>query len=107
MKDLGKLFDEVELLILRADICTVLYRFGSTGVVQSLARAAELLGLVPVFPVRNITNFTSGSESGGAKAPVFKDCVLVKKYEECVPKACEMPLTILLGTQQWAMSSGR
>ena len=48
---------------------------------QSLTRAAELLGLVPVFPVRNIANFTSGSESGGVKAPVFKDCVLVKRYE--------------------------
>ncbi|EFW21030.1 hypothetical protein D8B26_002702 [Coccidioides posadasii str. Silveira] len=54
----------------------VLYRFGSTGVVQVLSRAAELLGLVPVFPVRNIHNFTSGSGGGNA---VFRDCVLVKK----------------------------
>ncbi|KAI1937957.1 hypothetical protein LOZ66_003539 [Ophidiomyces ophidiicola] len=54
----------------------VLYRFGSTGVVQVLSRAADLLGLVPVFPVRNIHNFSSGSGSGGA---VFRDCVLVKK----------------------------
>lgn len=54
----------------------VLYRFGSTGVVQCLSRAAELLGLVPVFPVRNIHTFTSGT--GGANA-VFRDCVLVKK----------------------------
>ncbi|KAF1951219.1 P-loop containing nucleoside triphosphate hydrolase protein [Byssothecium circinans] len=54
----------------------VLYRFGSTGVVQVLSRAAELLGLVPVFPVRNTHSFTSGSASSTA---VFRDCVLVKK----------------------------
>ncbi|KAF2689146.1 P-loop containing nucleoside triphosphate hydrolase protein [Lentithecium fluviatile CBS 122367] len=54
----------------------VLYRFGSTGVVQVLSRAAELLGLVPVFPVRNIHSFTSGSASSTA---AFRDCVLVKK----------------------------
>ncbi|KAF7115885.1 hypothetical protein CNMCM5793_003628 [Aspergillus hiratsukae] len=52
----------------------VLYRFGSTGVVQCLSRAAELLGLVPVFPVRNVHTFSSGA--GNA---VFRDCVLVKK----------------------------
>ncbi|KAJ9191810.1 hypothetical protein DTO166G4_330 [Paecilomyces variotii] len=54
----------------------VLYRFGSTGVVQCLSRAAELLGLVPVFPVKNIHTFSSAA--GGANA-VFRDCVLVKK----------------------------
>ncbi|UDD59811.1 hypothetical protein AFCA_007235 [Aspergillus flavus] len=53
----------------------VLYRFGSTGVVQCLSRAAELLGLVPVFPVRNIHTFASGAGSEAA----FRDCVLVKK----------------------------
>ncbi|XHG07048.1 hypothetical protein AWENTII_010214 [Aspergillus wentii] len=52
----------------------VLYRFGSTGVVQCLSRAAELLGLVPVFPVRNISTFSSGAGSA-----VFRDCVLVKR----------------------------
>ena len=57
----------------------VLYRFGSTGVVQVLTRAAELLGLVPVFPVRNIHSFGSGSATGGGKDAVFRDCVLVKK----------------------------
>jgi ribosome-binding ATPase len=59
----------------------VLYRFGSTGVVQLLTRASELLGLVPVFPVRNIHNFTSGSTAATAAGqhPVFRDCVLVKK----------------------------
>lgn len=54
----------------------VLYRFGSTGVVQVLGKAADLLGLVPVFPVRNVHTFGSGS--AGASA-VFRDCVLVKK----------------------------
>lgn len=53
----------------------VLYRFGSTGVVQVLSRAAELLGLVPVFPVRNINGFGAGPGSNA----VFRDCVLVKR----------------------------
>lgn len=56
----------------------VLYRFGSTGVVQVLSRAAQLLGLVPVFPVRNMHSYTTGTGSGG----VFRDCVLVPKYVE-------------------------
>lgn len=54
----------------------VLYRFGSTGVVQVLSKAAELLGLVPVFPVRNVSTFTTGAND---TKNVFKDCVLVKK----------------------------
>lgn len=54
----------------------VLYRFGSTGVVQVLAKAAEILGLVPVFPVRNTTTFSSGAADSKF---VFRDCVLVKK----------------------------
>jgi len=53
----------------------VLFRFQSTGVVQVLAKAAELLGLVPIFPVRNVSNFTTGSDA----KHVFKDCVLVKR----------------------------
>jgi hypothetical protein len=46
-----------------------------------LSRAAELLGLVPVFPVRNIGTFGSGEAgtSGGDRAAVFRDCVLVRK----------------------------
>ncbi|KAF8429242.1 P-loop containing nucleoside triphosphate hydrolase protein [Tirmania nivea] len=52
----------------------VLFRFGSTGVVQVLTRAAELLGLVPVFPIRNIHSLTSTS-----KEPMFRDCVLVPR----------------------------
>ena len=58
----------------------VLYRFGGTGVVQVLSRAAALLGLVPVFPVRNIHTFGSGGIGQGAEGgPVFRDCVLVRK----------------------------
>lgn len=61
----------------------VLFRFGSTGVVQVLSRAADVLGLVPVFPVRNIGSFTAGANTAageaGQSAPVFRDCVLVKK----------------------------
>jgi ribosome-binding ATPase YchF (GTP1/OBG family) len=53
----------------------VIYRFGSTGVVQVLSRAGELLGLVPVFPVRNVQSFGAT----GTDARVFRDCVLVKK----------------------------
>lgn len=55
----------------------VLYRFGSTGVVQVLSRAADLLGLVPVFPVRNVHTYGSGAAGSSA---VFRDCVLVRGY---------------------------
>lgn len=72
----------------------VLFRFGSTGVNQCLSRAAELLKLVPVFPVKSIHAFSAGSHSNNnndttstsssttaaaAAAAVFRDCVLVKK----------------------------
>jgi ribosome-binding ATPase YchF (GTP1/OBG family) len=49
----------------------VLYRFGSTGVVQVLQAAAEILQLVAVYPVKNIHNF------GGTH--VFRDCVLLRR----------------------------
>ena len=75
----------------------VLYRFGSTGVVQVLSRAAELLGLVPVFPVKNIHGFGAGS--GNDK--VFRDCVLVKKgttVKECAKKIMgDAPLAYVEG----------
>jgi ribosome-binding ATPase YchF (GTP1/OBG family) len=57
----------------------VLYRFGSTGVVDVLSRAAKLLGLVPVFPVKNVHVFSSGST--GSSGVVFRDCVLVPKHD--------------------------
>ena len=53
----------------------ILFRYVSTGVVQVLSKAAEILGLVPVFPVRNVSTFSSGSDTKVA----FRDCVLVKK----------------------------
>lgn len=75
----------------------VLYRFGSTGVVQVLSRAADLLGLVPVFPVRNIHGISSTS-SGDA---VFRDCVLVKRgttVKECARKIMgDAPLAYVEG----------
>ncbi|KAL9132166.1 MAG: hypothetical protein Q9217_000100 [Psora testacea] len=75
----------------------VLYRFGSTGVVQVLSRAAELLGLVPVFPVKNIHGFGSGTASNA----VFRDCVLVKKgttVRDCARKVMgDAPLAYVEG----------
>lgn len=50
----------------------VLYRFGSTGVVQVLQAAAEVLELVPVYPVKNIHNY-------GSADAVFRDCVLLRR----------------------------
>jgi len=76
----------------------VLYRFGSTGVVQVLSRAAELLGLVPVFPVRNINAFGSGSSGDHT---VFRDCVLVMKgatVRDCARKIMgDAPLAYVEG----------
>ena len=59
----------------------LLYRFGGTGVVQALSRAAEMLGLVPVFPVKNAHAFSiSGPSSDNTgSGPVFRDCVLVRR----------------------------
>ncbi|TPX59486.1 threonine---tRNA ligase [Spizellomyces sp. 'palustris'] len=54
----------------------VLFRYGTTGVQDVLSRAIELLGLIPMYPVRNINNFTSGS--GGRTGGVFRDCLLVQ-----------------------------
>lgn len=52
----------------------VLYRFGSTGVVQVLQEATGLLDLIPVYTVKNIHTFT-----GNDGNHVFKDCILVKR----------------------------
>jgi ribosome-binding ATPase YchF (GTP1/OBG family) len=62
----------------------VLFRFGSTGAAEVLKRAAGLLGLVPVFPVRSVhglgASSADGAAAGGAeKKKVFRDCVLVKR----------------------------
>lgn len=58
----------------------VLYRFGSTGVDESLTTAIEMLKLVQVFTVRNISNF-------GGKT-VFPDCLLVREGTT-VKQVCE------------------
>ncbi|ODV94079.1 hypothetical protein PACTADRAFT_50968 [Pachysolen tannophilus NRRL Y-2460] len=52
----------------------VLYRFGSTGVVQVLQAAADILNLIPVYTVRNINTFT-----GSSGQHAFRDCTLVKR----------------------------
>lgn len=52
----------------------VLYRFGTTGIVQLLQAAVDLLDLVPVYTVRNIHNFTGASGN-----EVFRNCTLVKR----------------------------
>ncbi|CAK7244908.1 MAG: hypothetical protein STHCBS139747_006471 [Sporothrix thermara] len=84
----------------------VIYRFGSTGVVQALSRAADVLNLIPVFPVRSIAALGVAQANAAAAAaaaaghagnadptmggppavsaaeagkPLFRDCVLVKK----------------------------
>ncbi|KAI7882186.1 P-loop containing nucleoside triphosphate hydrolase protein [Lichtheimia hyalospora FSU 10163] len=52
----------------------VLYRYGSTGVQEVLEKAVEMLGVVPVFPVKNLTTFGSASSN---KPGAFRDCVLI------------------------------
>ncbi|KAI8910170.1 P-loop containing nucleoside triphosphate hydrolase protein [Gorgonomyces haynaldii] len=51
----------------------VLFRYGSTGVAECLNRAIELLGLIPVYVVRNINNFT-----GAQGNSVFQECMWVR-----------------------------
>lgn len=53
----------------------VLYRFGSTGVVQLLQAAADVLDLIPFYPVRNLAHLNNENSSES----VFRDCVLVKR----------------------------
>ncbi|KAI8319225.1 GTP-binding protein [Martensiomyces pterosporus] len=53
----------------------VLFRYGSTGVQDVIVRAVEVLGIVPVFPVKNLANF--GASADGSSA-AFQDCVLVR-----------------------------
>jgi hypothetical protein len=37
----------------------VLLRYGSTGVQEAIKKAVNMKGLIPVFPVKNIHNFTT------------------------------------------------
>ncbi|KAJ3288091.1 hypothetical protein HDU79_005103 [Rhizoclosmatium sp. JEL0117] len=58
----------------------VLFRYGNTGVTQTLKLAMDTLQLIPVYSVRNITSFGDGGAAGSKeKTGVFRDCVLVKK----------------------------
>lgn len=41
------------------DADLVLYRYGSTGVQDVLVRAIEMLGVIPVYPVKNLSSFSS------------------------------------------------
>jgi ribosome-binding ATPase YchF (GTP1/OBG family) len=37
----------------------VLYRFNGTGIQDALKRATEIVGLIPMYPVANLNNFTN------------------------------------------------
>ncbi|KAI9205513.1 P-loop containing nucleoside triphosphate hydrolase protein [Polychytrium aggregatum] len=51
----------------------VLFRYGHTGVLEAVKKAVDLLGMIPVYPVKNINNFSSF----GRDNRVFRDCLLV------------------------------
>ncbi|KAH3899529.1 uncharacterized protein SCDLUD_003806 [Saccharomycodes ludwigii] len=54
----------------------VLYRFGSTGVMQVLQAAAlDTLNLVPIYTVKNINTFSNENKT----QYIFRDCFLVKR----------------------------
>ncbi|KAJ3194627.1 hypothetical protein HK101_002271 [Irineochytrium annulatum] len=54
----------------------VLFRYGSTGIQSALKLCVETMGMIPTYPVRNITNFGDGV---GGKPGVFRDCLLVRR----------------------------
>lgn len=54
----------------------VLFRYGSTGVQECLQTVVKVLGLVPVFPVKNVNNFSSST--GVRQGGVFRDCFFVR-----------------------------
>ena len=54
----------------------VLFRYWTTGTQECVKKAVDSLGLIPVFPVRNIHNFTSASS--GRSSGVFRDCLFVR-----------------------------
>ncbi|PVU97298.1 hypothetical protein BB561_000635 [Smittium simulii] len=80
----------------------VLFRYFTTGTQQTIVKAVESLKMIPVYPVKNISNFTSGPQvldnqtsdstngtiSNSADGElstlqdtgksVFRDCILVK-----------------------------
>ncbi|ORY05528.1 P-loop containing nucleoside triphosphate hydrolase protein [Basidiobolus meristosporus CBS 931.73] len=54
----------------------VLFRYGSTGVEEVITRAVETLGVIPVYPVRNLSNFSNGQP--GKQGGAFRDCIMVR-----------------------------
>eukprot|EP01116_Phalansterium_solitarium_P010928 TRINITY_DN26527_c0_g1_i1.p1 TRINITY_DN26527_c0_g1~~TRINITY_DN26527_c0_g1_i1.p1 ORF type:complete len:445 (+),score=124.18 TRINITY_DN26527_c0_g1_i1:62-1396(+) len=50
----------------------VLFRYGATGVQDAIKRAVDSRQLVPVYPVKNLHNFTSDGKG------VFRDCMLLE-----------------------------
>ncbi|KAJ2611471.1 hypothetical protein H4S08_003145 [Coemansia sp. RSA 1365] len=53
----------------------VLFRYGSTGVQEVIIRAVEVIGFIPVFPVKSLTTFGASMDNSSV---AFQDCVLVK-----------------------------
>lgn len=53
----------------------ILFRFGSTGVVEAINAAVELANVIPVYPVRSIHNFGAGNAQEGC----FRDVMVVRK----------------------------
>eukprot|EP01089_Gocevia_fonbrunei_P001126 TRINITY_DN11063_c0_g1_i1.p1 TRINITY_DN11063_c0_g1~~TRINITY_DN11063_c0_g1_i1.p1 ORF type:complete len:359 (-),score=77.01 TRINITY_DN11063_c0_g1_i1:99-1175(-) len=64
----GKLEEKVEKI---RDL--VLFRYGSTGIQEAIKKAVEVKGYTPLYPVKNIKNFTSSERGRG----VFRDCILI------------------------------
>ncbi|KAJ1615244.1 GTP binding protein [Cryptosporidium canis] len=54
----------------------VLFRHGATGVQDAINKAVDLLGLIPVYPVKNIRTFTNRPYEE-TNSSAFQDCILV------------------------------
>jgi len=52
----------------------MLFRYGSTGVMDVVKIAVEKFGMIPVYPVKNVHSFICDNSGH-----VFKDCFLVRK----------------------------
>jgi len=50
----------------------ILLRYGTSGVQDAIKKAVQFRKLIPVYPVKNIHNFTDGTTKN-----VFRDCYLV------------------------------
>ncbi|CAD98710.1 GTP binding protein [Cryptosporidium parvum] len=54
----------------------VLFRHGVTGVQDAVNKAVDLLGLIPIYPVKNIKTFTNNLHDETNNS-AFQDCILV------------------------------